>query len=84
MSDLQKLFKYINGTAIVAFFRIPSFPSALVFRALVSDYKSKSSALYIIVPSIFVIHLMNSAQILNATWVGILCAVVTISPLTKM
>ena len=29
--------------------------------------KSKSSASSIVVPSIFVIHLMNSAKILNAT-----------------
>ena len=39
---------------------------------------SKSSASSIVVPSIFVIHLMNGAQFVNATSVGILCAVVTI------
>ena len=30
-NDLQKLLKYFNGTAIVAFFRIPFSPSASVF-----------------------------------------------------
>ena len=42
--------------------------------------KSKSSALSIVVPSIFVIHLMNGPQFLNATGVGFLCTVVMISP----
>ena len=46
--------------------------------------KSKSSALSVVVPSIFIIHLVNVPQFLNATGVGLLCAVVTISPLTKM
>ena len=45
--------------------------------------KSKSSASSIVVPSIFVIHLINDAQFLNATC--ILGAVMTvISPLIKM
>ena len=43
--------------------------------------KSKSSALSIVVPSIFVMHLMSDAQFLNATAVGLLCAEVMISPL---
>ena len=30
-SGLQKLLKYFNGTAIVAFFRVPLFPSTSVF-----------------------------------------------------
>ena len=30
-SDLQKLLKYLNSTAIVAFFKIPFAPSASVF-----------------------------------------------------
>ena len=30
LSDLQKLLRYFNGTAIIAFFRIKSFPSATV------------------------------------------------------
>ena len=46
--------------------------------------KSKSSASSIVAPSILVIHLMNGAQLLSATGTGLLCAVVTISPLTKM
>ena len=45
--------------------------------------KSKSSASYIVVSSIFAIHLMNGAQLLNATGAKILCVVVTISCLTK-
>ena len=36
--------------------------------------KSKSSASSIVVPSIFVIHLMNSAQFLNTTFIwNIMC-----------
>ena len=46
--------------------------------------KSKSSASSIVVLSIFVIHLVNGAQFLNATGVELLCAVVMISPRTKM
>ena len=45
--------------------------------------KSKSSASSIVVPSIFVIHLVNGAQILNATCVAG-AAVTLISPYTKM
>ena len=45
--------------------------------------KSKSSASSIIVPSIFVIHLMNGAHFLNATCVT-QCPIIVISPLTKM
>ena len=45
--------------------------------------KSKASVSSIVFPSIFVIHLVTSVQVLNATGVGLLCAVATISPLTK-
>ena len=45
---------------------------------------SKSSASSTVVPSIFVMHLMNSGQFLNATGVGLTCAVVTISPPNKI
>ena len=31
LSDLQKLLRYFNGTAIIAFFRISLLPSAAVF-----------------------------------------------------
>ena len=46
--------------------------------------KSKSSASSIPFPSIFLIHLINGAEFVNATGVGLLYAAVTISPLTKM
>ena len=46
--------------------------------------KSKSSASSIAVPSIFLIYLTNGAQFVNATWFGILSAVVTLSLLTEM
>ena len=46
--------------------------------------KSKSLASSIVVPSIFAIHLEKGVQILNDTEVGLLCAGVMISPLTKM
>ena len=45
--------------------------------------KSKSLALSIVVPLIFVIHLLNGAKFLNAacvTW----CPIIEILPLTKM
>ena len=45
--------------------------------------KSKFSALYIVVLSIFVTYLVNVAQFLNATCVAG-AAVTVISPLTKM
>ena len=45
--------------------------------------KAKSSASYIVVPSIFVIHLVNGAQFLNVTRVS-RATVTVISPLTKM
>ena len=45
--------------------------------------KSKSSASSIVVPSIFVRHLVNVAQFLNATCVAG-AAVTVILPLTKM
>ena len=45
--------------------------------------KSKSTALSIVVPSIFVIHLVSGAQFLNDTYVAGV-AVTVISPLTKM
>ena len=41
--------------------------------------KAKSSASSIVV---FVTHFVNGAQFLNATGVGLLCDIVTISPLT--
>ena len=45
--------------------------------------KSKSSALSIVVPSIFVIHLVSDTQSLNATC-ATGAAVTVISPHTKM
>ena len=45
--------------------------------------KSKSSGLSIIIPSIFLIHLVNGTEFLNATWVGTLCTVVATSQFTK-
>ena len=45
--------------------------------------KSKSSASSIVVPSIFMIHLVNGAQFLNDTCVAE-AAVTVMSPLTKM
>ena len=45
--------------------------------------KSKSSVSSIVVSSIFVIHLVNGAQFLNATYVAG-AATTVISPLTKM
>ena len=44
--------------------------------------KSKSSASSIVVPAIFVIHLVNGAQFLNTTCVA-RAAVTLISPLAK-
>ena len=46
--------------------------------------KCKSSSLSIVVPSNFMIHLVNGAQFLKTTGVGLLCTIVTISPLDKM
>ena len=46
--------------------------------------RSKSSASSIVLPSIVVIHVMNGAQFLNATGVGSLCAVMMLSPITKI
>ena len=45
--------------------------------------KSKSSASSIVVPSIFVVHLVNGAQFLNATCVAG-AALTVILPFTKM
>ena len=45
--------------------------------------KSKSSASSIVVPTIFVIHLMNDAQFLNVTYVT-RYPIILILPLTKM
>ena len=45
--------------------------------------KSKSAASSIAVPSIFVIHLVNGAQFLNATC-ATLCTLIVILPPTKM
>ena len=44
--------------------------------------KSKSSASFILAPSIFVIHLVNGAQFLNVTCVAG-AAVTVISPFTN-
>ena len=86
-SDLQKLLRYFNGTAIVALLEIPFAPSATVFPINLFSYlkdskllllrilvlklysnelcigltKYKSSTSSIVIPSIFVIHLMNGA-----------------------
>ena len=45
--------------------------------------KSKSLALPIVVPSIFVLQLMNGAQFLNTTWAEIFLAIVILH-FTKM
>ena len=45
--------------------------------------KSKSLASSIVVPSIFVIHLVNGAQLLHYTYVAV-AAVTLMPPLTKM
>ena len=45
--------------------------------------KSESSASSIVVPSNFVIHLVNGAQPLNDTLLT-LCPLIVISPFTKM
>ena len=45
--------------------------------------KSKSSASSVVVPSIFVIHVVNGAQFLNANCV-VGAATRAISPVTKM
>ena len=45
--------------------------------------KSKSLALSIVVPSTFVIHLVNGAQFLNATPYA-LSPIIVISPFTKI
>ena len=45
--------------------------------------KSKSSASSIVIPSIFVIHLVNGAQFLNASCVA-RATVTVMSPLIKM
>ena len=45
--------------------------------------KSKSLGSFIVVPSIFVIHLVNGAQHLNAIYVAG-AALTVISPLTKI
>ena len=52
-------------------------------RLYIGLTKSKYLASCIVVPSIFVLHLINGAQFLNATYVA-LAAVTAISPLTKM
>ena len=46
--------------------------------------KFKSLASTIVVPSNFVVHLINGAQFLNAAGLALLCAVVMTSHLTKM
>ena len=46
--------------------------------------KSKSSASSIAVPTSFVIHLVNSAQFLNASWGVAGLATTVISPFTRM
>ena len=48
-SDLQRLFKFFNGTAIVEFFKIPFTPSANVFpnnfALILTDLKLLSLAI---------------------------------------
>ena len=39
-------------------------------RSYIGMTKSKSSASSVVIPSIFVIHLVNSAHFLNATYVA--------------
>ena len=46
--------------------------------------KFKSSTSSTLFPSIWVIHFMNDAQLLNATGLGLLCTALTISPYTKI
>ena len=46
--------------------------------------KSKHLASSIAAPSIFVMHLINGAQVLNATTVGLLYPVLMISPLVEI
>ena len=45
--------------------------------------KSKSSASSIVIPSIFVLHLVNGAQFLNAIYVS-WCPIIEILSFTKM
>ena len=52
-------------------------------RLYIRITKYKSSASSIFVPSIFVIHLVNGAQLLNDTWVAG-AAMIVISPFTIM
>ena len=52
-------------------------------RLSIGITKSKSSESYIVFPSIFVIHLVNGVQFLNATYVAT-APVTAMSPLTKM
>ena len=52
-------------------------------RLYIGMTKSKLSALYIVAPSVFVIHLVNGAQLLNATCVAE-ASVTVISHLTEM
>ena len=53
-------------------------------RLCIGMTKSKCSASHIVASSIFVIHLVNGAQFLNATSVATLQPAIVISPLTKM
>ena len=52
-------------------------------RFYISMTKSKFSASFIVVPSIFVIHLINSTQYFNVTCVTP-ATLIAISPFTKM
>ena len=52
-------------------------------RLYIGITKSESSASSIVVPSIFMVYLMNGAQFLNSTWVT-LCPLRMMTPLNKM
>ena len=70
-SDLQKLLRYFNCMANVVFLKIPFPLSANVFPnnlalLYIDITKSKSSAASIVVPSTFVILLINGVQFLKA------------------
>ena len=79
-SDRQKLLRYFNGTAIVACFTIKD----TIFAIFASELIASSSASSIVVPTIFVIHLVKSAPFSNATKIAWLCAAVMMLPLTRI
>ena len=91
-SDRQKLLRFFDDTEVVIFFRIPVilfgagwatvFGNNLALQ-WIGMTRSESSAPFIVVPSIFVILLMNGAQFLSATLAAAFSVIVK-SPLTKM